>query len=164
MKKDGPLPNPDDENYKAQDEPDGNDAIAAIAILVGLVLAFVCIPLFQKSVKIAFDLGTPGTYVVVGVPDCTGFRCYTRTGTFTSDDGKVTRSGVHVRNGLRRGLKQGDRVRAFDIGTADEVFTNEGQNGYPSALPIIFGPAGLLGIGLGLQHFWATRKRRGQSE
>lgn len=163
MKKDGPLPDPDDENYKAQVEPDSNDAIAAIAIIVGVILMVFCIPTFPKAVKIALELGTPGTYVVGDVPECS-FRCYTRTGTFTSDDGKVTRSGVHVRNGLPRGLKQGDRVRAFDIGTANEVFTREGQAGYPYALPIVLGPAGLLGIGLGLQHIWATRRRRSQSE
>lgn len=166
MARDGLLPDSDsessdDESYDA--ESDRNDTIAAIAIVVGIILLAFCVPAFPKAVKIAFDLGTPGTYVVGDVPECS-FRCYTRTGTFTSDDGKVTRAGVHVRNGLPRGLKQGDRVRAFDIGTRHEVFSNEGQNGYPSALPIIFGPLGLLGLGLGLQHVWATWRGRRQSE
>ncbi|GAA3632897.1 hypothetical protein GCM10022267_19620 [Lentzea roselyniae] len=158
MAKDGLLPDPDDETYDP--EPDRENTIAVIAIMGGILLLALCVPTFPKAVKIAFDLGTPGVYAVGDVPECS-FRCYTRTGTFTSDDGKVTRTGVHVRNGLPRGLKQGDSVRAFDIGTPGEVFTNEGQGGCPYALPIMFGPLGLIGLGLGLQHVWASRMRRG---
>jgi len=148
-------------------ESERNNAIAAVALVVGAILLALSVPTVPKAFKIAFDLGAPGMYVVGDVPECS-FRCYSRAGTFTSDDGKITRSGVHVRNGMPRGLKQGDTIRAFDIGTPNEVFSNEGQNGYPSALPIIAGLAGLLGAGLGLQHVWAALwtmwKRRGQSE
>jgi hypothetical protein len=139
------------------------DTGAAIAIVVGVILLALCVPALPKAFKVAFNLGTPGTYVVGDVPECS-VRCYTRTGTFTSDDGKVTRTGVHVRNGLPRGSQQGARVRAFDIGAPDEVFTDEGQAGYPYALPIILGLLGLVGTVLGVEHVWATRRRGDQSE
>lgn len=139
-------------------EDDRTDMFAAIAVVVGIVLLAISLPAFPKAVKIAFDLGTPGTYVVGAVIECSA-RCYSRTGTFTSEDGKITRAGVHVRNGLPRGLKVGERIRAFDIGTKDEVYTSEGQAGYPYALPFILGGVGTIALVLGAEHAWRNRKR-----
>lgn len=139
-------------------EDDQFDVTAAFLVLIGIVLLAICLPSFPKAFKIGFDLGTPGTYVVSSEIECS-FRCYSRSGTFTSDDGKTTRSGVHVRNGLPRGLEQGDTVRAFDIGAGDEVFTNEGQAGYPYGLPFIFGLVGTIALVLGVEHAWRNRKR-----
>ncbi|MGI5504587.1 hypothetical protein [Lentzea sp. CA-135723] len=154
------LPDPVGKSY--DDEPERDDTVASIAILVGAVLLIIAVIMAPKAFKVGFEVGPAGTYVVGDVPECSA-RCYTRTGTFTSDDGKVQLTGVHVRNGMPRGLKKGDTIRAFDIGAPGEVFTNEGQAGYPYAMPWILGLPGLLGIGLALQHMWATR-RRPQSE
>ncbi|WP_112264957.1 hypothetical protein [Lentzea terrae] len=117
-------------------EDDRTDMFAAIAVVVGIVLLAISLPAFPKAVKIA-----------------------SRTGTFTSEDGKITRAGVHVRNGLPRGLKVGERIRAFDIGTKDEVYTSEGQAGYPYALPFILGGVGTIALVLGAEHAWRNRKR-----
>ncbi|SFR09654.1 hypothetical protein SAMN04488564_103192 [Lentzea waywayandensis] len=138
---------------------ESDNMIAAIAIVVGVVLLAIAIPMAPKAFRIGFSLGTVGTYTVGDVPECS-FRCYTRTGTFVSDDGKVTLSDVHVRNGMPRGLQRGDTIRAFDIGAKGEVFTEAGEAGYPYAVPVILGVVGVAGLGLGLQHLWATRRRR----
>lgn len=128
-------------------------AAVALAVGVGTVtLAGLAMP---TAIKVGFELGTHGTYVVGEVPDCSNNTyCLTRTGTFVSDDGKVTLADVHVRNRLPKPLQRGDRVRAFDIGDPGEVYTNAGTQGWPVALPYIFGVAGLVALVFGLQH-WA---------
>ena len=162
---DGFLPEPNDKReYRSpEEESDSNDLIAIIAIIAGVLVLILSIPSVPKAFRIANAVGTAGTYVVGDVPECS-VRCYTRTGSFTSDDGKVELTGVHVRNGMPRGLKKGDTIRAFDIGAPGEVFTDQGQNGYPYALPFVFGALGLVAAGLGGQHLWATRRSRRQSE
>ena len=132
---------------------------AGVALLVGIALLAVAVPMIPTAFKVGFSLGTPGTYVVGDVPQCSA-RCYTRTGSFISDDGKVRLSDVHVRNGMPRGLKKTDTIRAFDIGYKGEVFTHAGQAGYPYGLPVILGVLGVVGVVLGVQHQWATRRRR----
>ncbi|MEV6243634.1 hypothetical protein [Lentzea sp. NPDC051838] len=131
---------------------------AAIAVVIGIVLLAISLPALPKAFKVSLDLGTPGTYVVSSQIECSA-RCYSRSGTFTSDDGKTTRSGVHIRNGLPRGLKEGTSVRAFDIGARDEVFTHEGQAGYPYGLFFILGIVGAAALVLGVDHAWRNRKR-----
>ncbi|WP_394615458.1 hypothetical protein JNUCC0626_37760 [Lentzea sp. JNUCC 0626] len=158
-----PKPNDEREHRSPEEESDSNDLVAIIAIVVGVLFLILSVPSVPKAFRIANAVGTAGTYVVGDVPECS-VRCYTRTGSFTSDDGKVALTGVHVRSGMPRGLKKGDTIRAFDIGTPGEVFTDQGQNGYPYALPFIFGAVGLAGAGLGIQHLWATRSSRRQSE
>jgi hypothetical protein len=39
-----------------------------VLIIAGVVMLVVCAFWLSKAVKIAFDLGTPGTYVVGDVP------------------------------------------------------------------------------------------------
>ncbi|MET9228858.1 hypothetical protein [Lentzea sp. NPDC003310] len=138
---------------------DNNDTSAAVAFFVGLVLLLIAVPMAPTAFKVGFDLGTPGTYVVGDVPECS-VRCYTRTGTFVSDDGKIRLSDVHVRNGMPRGLKKTDTIRAFDIGAKGEVFTHAGQAGYPYGVPVILGVLGVAGVVLGVQHEWSRRQRR----
>ncbi|GLY52396.1 hypothetical protein [Lentzea sp. NBRC 102530] len=162
---DGFLPEPNDrrEYRSPEEESDRNDLIAIIAIVVGALVLILCIPFAPKALKVAFAAGPAGTYVVGDLPECSSTRCYTRTGTFTSDDGTVKRTGVHVRSGMPLGLKKGDTIRAFDIGAPGEVFTDQGQNGYPAGVPLIGGLLALGAAGFGIQHLWATR-RRPQSE
>ncbi|MFS8101415.1 hypothetical protein LFM09_30235 [Lentzea alba] len=152
---DGFLPAPDDDT-----EADRHRWFAAAALLIGVLMLAFSLPALPKATRIAFEIGTPGTYVVDNVPECAASRCYSRSGTFISDDGTLTRTDVHVRNAMSRMLKQGDRIRALDLGDPHEVFTTEGHGDYPFELPIFFGPLGLVAIGLALRHFWRRRKRR----
>jgi hypothetical protein len=132
--------------------------IAIAGIVISLFVLYLAVTEIPKAIRIGFDLGTPGTYVVVDVPECTSRNCHTYAGTFFSDDGKVTRTAVHVRNGLQKGLKQGDRLRAFDIGDPREVYTSEGGGDYPTLFPFVFTVLGLAALALGLRGIRSNRK------
>lgn len=154
---DGFLPDKSKYHDEAQ-----RDMQAALGIVIGVALLFFCAVMVPKAVEVGLGLGTPGTYVVRGEPDCSRENfCSTRTGTFTSDDGKVVRTDVHVRNWLPKPVKQGDRIRAFDIGDANEVFTDKGTRGLPVALPFMFGTGGLIMLVLAVRYFLGKRKRSG---
>lgn len=137
------------------------DTHMGVLILAGIAMLIICTFWLPKAVRIAFDLGTPGTYVVGDVPTCDDYNnCRTYAGTFSSDDGKVVRTDVYVNDRLPEPLRQGDRIRAFDVGDNDEVYTNEGDNGYPAVMPVLLGLTGAYWVGMGARHFWRTRKRR----
>lgn len=136
------LPGHDDEA-----KPDSDPRFAASALLIGVLLLAFFLPMVDT------------------VPECSPFQCFSRSGTFISDNGTFTRTGVHVVNGLPETLRQGDRIRALDLGDPHEVFTSEGRGGYPIAPLIWFGATGLGAIGLGLTYLWrrgkaASRRRR----
>jgi hypothetical protein len=138
------------------------DVQAALGIVIGAAVLLYGAMMVPRAVEIGFDLGTPGTYVVRDEPDCSRENfCSTRTGTFTSDDGKVVRTDVHVRNRLPKPVKQGDRIRAFDIGDDHEVFTDEGNRRYPVGLPFMLSPIGLVVLVMAVRYFLRKRKRSG---
>jgi hypothetical protein len=152
---DGNLPDKSKYHDEAQ-----RDVQATLGIVIGAALLLFCAVMVPKAVEVGFGLGVPGTYVVRDEPDCSHKKyCSTNTGTFTSDDGKVVRTDVHLRNRLPKPVKQGDRIRAFDIGDADEVFTDMGTHGLPTGLPIMLGMGGLVMLVLAVRHFLSKRGR-----
>jgi hypothetical protein len=66
---------------------------------------------------------------------------------------------VYVNDELPQPLRQGDRIRAFDVGDNHVVYTNEGDTGYPAVMPVLLGLVGAYWVGLGARHFW-RRKRK----
>ncbi len=136
--------------------------IAGVSIAVGVLLLLFFADGLPRAVEITFDLGTPGTYVIGDQPQCgidSPDRCASRTGTFTSDDGQVTRNDIRLAGSLRGGFDQGDRVRAFDVGEPREVYSPETRFGNPA--PLVFVPfgTGLLAIVLGSLYLWWHRDR-----
>ncbi|GAA3620510.1 hypothetical protein GCM10022267_03330 [Lentzea roselyniae] len=139
------------------------DTRAGLAILVGIAVLVIAGWGMPFAIRVIAEDGVHGTYVVQDTSfDCQPSRgtCYSRTGTFTSDDGKVVRTGVHVRNRLPQPVRHGDRIPAFDLGKPDRVYTKVGSNGPPVALPFLGLVVGLLILGGGSRYFWLKRKRR----
>ncbi|MFS8100799.1 hypothetical protein LFM09_27085 [Lentzea alba] len=129
--------------------------VGALAVAVGISLTAFSATSIPMAIKVSDAEGTHGTYVVGPDPVCVKNGCFSRNGTFISDDGKITLKRVHVRNKLPKPLREGDRVPAFDLGVHGEVFTHEGESGWPVSVPWI----GLF-IGLGALVFGVQRLLR----
>lgn len=134
-----------------------NRVVAWAGIVVGSVLLVVCATGLPKSFKISGGYGTPGTYHVTGGLDCGGITsdCLSRSGTFSSDDGRVIRTSVQAR--LPKPVQHGDLRRVYDIGDDDEVYVKT-RRGWQVAWPIGGSAMGLILLLLGLQGFWPRRK------
>ena len=116
--------------------------IAGLMVVSGAFLLLFSAPQLPTAIDYQFDRGIPGTYVIDDEPTCVGdlpYRCFTDRGTFTSDDGTVTRT-VELPGRLPEGSGMGDRLRAYDIGEPLSVYSKE-MNGYPVA--VVFLACGL---------------------
>jgi hypothetical protein len=134
------------------------DAIATGLLMLGVLLLVVGMQGAESTAKIRSGDVAVGTYVVDGEPRCS-LVCRSSDGTFTSDDGKVTRSDVSLGQRQPLGLKKGDRIRAVDIGDEHEVHPPEVMNNRSFFTPSVFGGMGLAGIVAGLVMLWRNRNR-----
>lgn len=137
-----------------------NRVVPWVGIVIGTLLLVFCGPSLPKSFKISGGGGVPGTYHVTGVLDCDGVTsfCIARDGTFSSDDGKVIRTGVQAR--LPKPVKHGDLRVVHDVGDEDEVFVRTNRS-WQVGWPILGTTTALLLLGLAVQGLWMSRKRQG---
>ena len=146
-------PDPDDRVY-FEAKAGRNRALAAVAVVIGVVALGFCLPALPR----ALATESPGYYVIGDVPDCRAKTyCLSRTGTFTSDDRQVIGKPVIMDDPLPTSLRQGDSVRAFDIGAAD-VFTRTKRKGVKYEWPIIATILASIVIAIGTQGFLQNRK------
>ncbi len=132
-----------------------NPVVAWAVVVAGSALLIFC----GLELPRVMATESPGYYVIGDVPDCRAKTyCLSRTGTFTSDDRKVINKPVRMDDPLHTSWKQGDSVRAFDIGAAD-VFTQTKRKGVKYEWPIIGTILGLIAIALGLHGFSQNRDR-----
>lgn len=106
--------------------------LAGLTVFAGILFALFSAESTLISTRITFDLGTPGTYVFDEEPSCGGREpapCHSCSGTFTSDDGLVTRTDVSLSGSFGQGLGKGSRFRAFDVGCQKSVYSPETRNG-----------------------------------
>ncbi|MEU0880177.1 hypothetical protein ABZ345_16375 [Lentzea sp. NPDC005914] len=134
--------------------------IAGLMVLAGVVLLLFFAPDLPAAIDYQFERGTPGTYVIDDEPTCVWDRperCSTRRGTFTSDDGTVTRT-VELPGFLPEGSSRGDRLRAYDIGEPLAVYSKE-TDGYPVAVVFLACGLGPLMVLFGGLYLWRRRDR-----
>jgi hypothetical protein len=136
-----------------------NPVVAWAGVVAASALLIFCGLALPRSFKISGGHGTPGTYHVTGEIDCSGITsdCLSRSGTFSSDDGKVIRTSVRAR--LPKPVRHGDLRRTYDIGE-DEVFVKT-RRGWQIGWPISGSTVALVLLALGVQGLRTTRKRRG---
>ncbi|MFJ5987655.1 hypothetical protein [Lentzea sp. NPDC092896] len=120
-------------------EPKGNGP--AFTLFAGIVLFVAGAILLPDAVQDA-EGGVPGTYNV-------------RDGTFVSDDGMVTLSGMYLATG---NPVQDETVRVINADDRLYEFGSRPQGPLVLVPPILLGVAGLVTSGLGIRRL---RQRRG---
>ncbi|MDX8036053.1 hypothetical protein SK803_38155 [Lentzea sp. BCCO 10_0856] len=135
--------------------------IAGVAIAAGILMMLFQAEAVVVATKVTFDLGTPGVYLFAEEPSCGGRSratpCSSWDGTFTSDDGKVTRAGVGLAGQLPKGFAKGDSVRAFEVGDPNQVYSPEAKHGDMIWMYYMMGGMGLLAVVLGSCYLWWYR-------
>lgn len=131
------------------------EAWAVAMIVGGVALLAIAISYLPTAIRLDSNQAVPGTYVVEGSVSCNrgGHVCRSHTGSFTSDDGTVVRTGAGLR-GIPKAAQPGYRVRAVDVGEPGMVFTSVGDGGWPFTGLIAFGGPGVLLFGFGWWRLW----------
>jgi Tfp pilus assembly protein PilF len=99
--------------------------LGVVVLAVGLICAGPSWPDLGPQVGAAQGDGTPGT-IVIYERGC-GLRGCAWYGDFTSDDGRVIRRQVGIREGVPETARPGDRVAALDTGGIRNVYPPTGS-------------------------------------
>lgn len=131
--------------------------VYGFVVPVGAVLVLaICSTDLGPSLRAARGEGTPGVLLVKS-RDC--HRTCTVSGTFTSDDGSLVRTGVVYGDGARH-AKVGARLRALDTGDRGEVFKPHGSHTWILILTVMAMAVGTLVWWLWRYPWGALRRRR----
>lgn len=160
-----PPPRPSHELPSASERPSPRPSpdpkiVAPIAFVIGLIVTVLGALALPTALDVSAERGAHGVYVIADESTCEQDRCRTHRGTFTSDDGRIVRSGVGLVGSPLKSVTQSGRVRAFDIGDSSVVYL-EGA-GAPPVLPWLFGVGGVGAMVFGLVHMmreWRKRRR-----
>lgn len=140
---------------------DSHRGVIGASIVVGFLVALFCAQGAWLGTKVLFDLGTPGNYVIGE-----GFFCHKRVsgcasphGTFTSDDGRVVREDVQLDGEIADDRRQGDVVRAYDVGAHQAVYGPEARRDHEGLVVLTVWCAGVVAVVFGSGYLWLTRKR-----
>ncbi|MEU3646211.1 hypothetical protein AB0E59_22725 [Lentzea sp. NPDC034063] len=138
---------------------DSHRGVIGASIVAGFLLVLFCAQGAWLGARVLFDLGVPGNYVIGE-----GFSCSKRAGcssphgTFTSDDGKVTREDVRLDGRTGPELRQGSVVRAYDVGAHEAVYGPEARRNYEGLVVLTLWGVGLVAVVFGSGYLWLTRK------
>lgn len=139
---------------------DSHRGVIGASIVVGFLLVLFCGQGAWLGAKVLFDLGTSGSYVIGE-----GFFCHKRVsgcdsshGTFTSDDGRVIREDVRLDGEIGRERRQGDVVRAYDVGAQRAVYGSEARRDHRGLAVLTLWGTALVTVVAGTGYLWLTRK------
>jgi hypothetical protein len=153
---DGFLP---EDNRKRYDEEAKQQTIAGAFIVFGIAMLVLAGSWLPQTIAIMSGGGVYGTYTVENpTRRCNRNSCdFLRDGTFRSDDGNVVLTDVEVGYPPRTTVREGDTFRAFSVGEALRVHTEEDRDDVP--MPQIFVTlVGLVGVVHG--SLWLRRIRK----
>lgn len=155
---DGFLP---DQNRGKSRDGARQQAAAGFFIVFGIAMLVLAGSWLPRTIAIKSGGGVYGTYTV-GDPSRSCNRndvCSLRDGTFRSDDGTVALADAEVGYPTGAKVQEGDTFRAFSVGEAVRVHTEEDRDDVP--MPLIFvGGAGLVGVVHGSLMFRRFRKAK----
>lgn len=156
--KDEFLPDPNSEKHHAEVK---REMVAGAFIVLGIVMLILFGAWLPRTIAIKSGGGVFGSYTVGD--SSLHFNgndvCSLHDGTFRSDDGKVVLTGVQVLHPSERRVEEGETFRAFSVGEALWVHTEEDRDDVP--WPLIFvGSVGLVFIVHGSLIFWRFRKAK----